>query len=418
MRVTIWIAAVAVMLGATLGHADPLSDLAASAGDDADALIRLGDLYVEAGRLAEAKKAYKQVQWKNRDNPEARLGIVKLSIAERKFQESKHYCRKLTQAAPKSSAGDICSGRFWLGNDRSSRAVEEFEKAVAKGDTARGKTGIGDALSLVGKWDEAIAAYREALAAGAGYDAYLGLGLTLENKGDVAGATDALKKAVEMENASCLAHYHYGRLLGKGEAAVNELFVAMTIRPKWFDALYTLGTIYEQNKDYEKAVDAYKRATVVDDTRAPAYFGLAKSLRALKRNDEALAALKNVVDRIPNHAGAYLMFAEIYYEKKQTDQAIEALDRARDVASGDVSVFVRSAEIYFDAGRHTNARAFLNQALSMKPKLSKAHVMLGDIACARKQYDEGQKHYADALKGDMADVSKAEIEKKKASCKK
>jgi tetratricopeptide (TPR) repeat protein len=156
----------------------------------------------------------------------------------------------------------------------------------------------------------------------------------------------------------------------------------------------------------------------VDDSRAPAYYGLAKALRALKRNDEALTALQQVVDRIPNHAGAYLLFAEIYYEMKQTDQAIEALDRARDVASGDVAVFVRSAEIYYDAGRHTNARAFLNQALSMKPKLSKAHKMLGDIACERKQYADGQKHYADALAGDLADVNKADIEQKKAACKK
>ena len=418
MRLAIWTSVVAMLLGAGVVHADPLSDLAASTGENADALIRLGDLYVEAGRLAEAKKAFKQAQWKSRDNPEIRLGIVRISIAERKFQESKHYCRKLAHDHPKSSAGDICSGRFWLGNDRSSRAVDEFEKAVEKGDKARGKAGVGDALCLLGKWDEAVAAYNEALAAGAGYEAYIGLGLALEDQGNVDGAREALKKAVAVENASCLAHYHYGRLLGKGEQAVKELFTAMTIRPKWFDALYTLGTVYEQNKDYDKAVDAYRRAVDVDDTRAQAFFGLAKSLRALKRNDEALEALQHVVDRIPNHAGAYLMFAEIYYEKKMTDQAIEALDRAREVASGDVSVFVRSAEIYYDAGRHTNARAFLNQALTMNPKLSKAHAMLGDIACLRKQFSEGQKHYDDALKGDMSGVTKAEIEKKKKACAK
>jgi tetratricopeptide (TPR) repeat protein len=369
-------------------------------------------------RLSEAKKMYKQAQWKSKDNPEARLGIIKLSMAEHKFQQTKHYCRKLTQSHPKSSAGDMCSGWFWLGNDRSSRAVEEFEKAVAKGDKARGKTGIGDALSLVGQWDEAGVAYKEALDAGAGYLAHLGMGLALEKKGDIVGATESLKQATAAQNASCLSHYHYGRLLGQGDAAESELQIANTIRPKWFDGLFALGSAYEQNKNFEKAVDSYKQAIEADNNRAPAYFGLAKSLRALKRNDEALQALQNVVDRIPNHAGAYLLFAEIFYEKKETDQAIEALDRARDVASGDVSVFVRSAEIYYDAGRHTNARAFLNQALSMNSKLSKAHALLGDIACERKRFDEGQKHYADALKGDLVDIDKASVEKKKASCKK
>ena len=407
---------VSVLAGAV--HADPLSDLAASAGKDADALIRVGDLMVEAMRLSEAKKAYKQAQWKSKDNPEARLGIIRISMAENKFQESKHSCRKLAQAYPKSSAGDICSGLFWLGNDRSSRAVDDFEKAVAKGDTARGKTGIGDAESMLGRWDEAVAAYNEALAAGAGYKAHLGLGLTLEKKGQTAEALKSLKQAAAAENSSALVHYHLGRLLGKGPEAVKELTLAVEIRPKWFDAFSALGAVHEQNGEFVEAEAAYRNAVTVDDNRAPAYFGLAKALRAQKKNDEALEALQNVVDRIPNHASAYLLFAEIFYEQKQTDKAIEALDRARDVASGDISVFIRSAEIYCDAGRFTNARAFLNQALSMDPKLSKAHAMLGDIACERKRYDEGRKHYENALKGDQKDIDVAAVRKKQAVCKK
>jgi tetratricopeptide (TPR) repeat protein len=418
MRTAIYLTAAILAAQVKTVAADPLGDLAASAGTDADKLILAGDLYVEAGRLAEAKKMYKQAAWKNKNNPEAKLGLIRLSMAEGKFQQTKYYCRKLTQSDPSSSAGDICSGRFWLGNDRSSRAVEEFEKAVAKGDKIRGKTGIGDALSLVGKWDDAVLAYKEAIDAGASYEAHMGLGLTLEKKGDVKGATPALQQAVTAQNASSLAHYHLGRLLGQGDAAVAELKTACEIRPKWFDGLFELASSYQKNKNYDAAIDAYKQAIAVDDNRAPSYFGLAQSLRAEKRNDEALDALQQVVDKLPNHAGAYLLFAEIFWEQKKTDQAIESLDRARAVASGDVFVFIRSAEIYYDAGRHTNARAFLNQALSMNPKLSKAHEMLGDIACERKQFDEGQKNYTDALKGDLVDVDKAAIEKKKTACKK
>ena len=399
-------------------HADPLSDLAASAGKDADALIRVGNLMVEAGRLSDARKAFKQAQWKSKDNPEARLGIIRISMAEGKFQESKHFCRKLAQAHPKSPTGDICSGLFWLGNDRSSRAVDDFEKAAIKGDIARGKTGIGDAESKLGQWDEAVAAYNEALVAGAGYQAHLGLGLALEKQGKEADALESLKQAAAAENASALAHYHLGRLLGKGPEAVKELTLAAEIRPKWFDALSALGDVREQNGESAEAEAAYRQAIAVDNNRAPAYFGLATALRAQKKNEEALKALQEVVDRIPNHARAYLLFAEIFYEQKQTDKAIEALDRARDVASGDISVFIRSAEIYYDAGRMTNARAFLNQALSMDSKLSKAHAMLGDIACERKRYDEGRKHYDSALKGDRKNIDVAAVQKKQAACKK
>src|SRR5512136_1811511 len=99
MRISTYIV-FAAMLMTRFGEAkaDPLTDLAASADNDTDKLILAGDLYVEAMRLSEAKKMYKQATWKNKDNPEARLGVIRLSMAEGKFQQTKHYCRKLTQA--------------------------------------------------------------------------------------------------------------------------------------------------------------------------------------------------------------------------------------------------------------------------------------------------------------------------------
>lgn len=50
----------------------------------------------------------------------------------------------------------------------------------------------------------------------------------------------------------------------------------------------------------------------------------------------------------------------------------------------------------------------------MHPKASKAHVMHGDIACDRRLYAEGRRHYDQALAGGMKDVDKSEIAKKKA----
>ena len=420
MRATFLILVLSIAAGQAIAEeASPLDELNASAGTDAASLIRLGDLYVEAGRLNDAKRVYKRAKWKG-DNPEARFGIIRLSMAENKFQTAKHYCRILEQKYPQKSTGDVCSGEFWLGNLRSSRAIESFEKAVAKGDIARGKTGIGEANLRLAKWDDAIAAFKEAIAANAGYLADMGMGLALEKKGDVGGALESLKKAVEKEPASCQAHYHYGRLLGGGEMAVKELQTALSIKPNWYEANLALGQIFEKDGKLKEAGEAYLRATEGDNSRgdADAYFGLAKIRQKEGKLDEAVEALQKVIDKVPNHAEGYLLFAEIYYQKKEPDQAIEALDRAREVASGDIDVFVRSAEIYMELGRYTNARAYLSQAVSMKPKNSKAHKMLGDIACERKQYEEGQRHYQNALKGDMKGVDKKEVEKRLSSCKK
>ncbi len=417
MRVIVFLMVLTAPAAATMADDNPLERLEASADNDAELLVRLGNLYVEANRLDEAKKAFKQAKRRG-DNPEARFGLIKIHMAQNKFQQAKFFCRKLTKDHPKLSSGDVCSGWFWLGNARSSRAIEEFEKAITKGDVARGKTGIAEAQRRLAKYDEALAAYKEALAAGADYLADLGLGLVLEKRGDSKGAVAALTKAVEKEPASCLAHFHLGRLLGNTPKAVEELRLAAAIRPRWYEAYVALGDTFEQSGRIAEATQAYEKAVDAEPARGDAHYGLARVLHKQGKLDEALVSLQKVVDAISNHAGAYLMFAEIYYEKKEPDQAIEALDRARGVASGDTDVLVRSAEIYMELGRFTNARAFLTQVISMKPQHSKAHGMLGDIACERKRYDEGKKHYDMALKGDLKGIGKADIKKKLAACRK
>jgi tetratricopeptide (TPR) repeat protein len=417
MRVVILTLALVVISSQVFaGEENPLEKLRATAGNDADSLIRLGDLYVEAKRLSDAKKVYKKAQWKG-EKAEARFGLIKISMAENKFQQAKFYCRKLEQQHPKDSAGDVCSGWFWLGNARSSRAIEAFEKAIEKGDVARGKTGIGEAKLRLAKWDEAISAYQEAISAGANYLADLGLGLALEKKGDTAQAIESIKKAVEKEPASSLAHFHLGRLISDAGRAERELKLAILIRPKWYEAYETLGILYEKSGKLTEAGTAYQRATEIDGLRVDAYYGLAKVRHKEAKLDEAINALQKVIDKVPNHADAYLLFAEIYYQKKEPDQAIEALDRAREVASGDIDVYVRSAEIYMELGRYTNARAYLSHAVSLRPKNSKVLMMLGDIACKRKRPDEGKKYYKKALAGDLKGVDKKAIEEKQAACK-
>ena len=418
MRLILIVVALAGLAGNAVANDNPIEQLKATAGKDPELLVRLGDLYVEAMRLDDAKRAYKQAKWKTKEAPEARFGIIKIYMAQNKFQHAKHFCRRLTAEHPKLSTGDVCSGHFWLGNARSSRAIESFERAVAKGDIARGKTGIGEAHRRMAKWDEALSAYNEALAANADYTADLGMGLVLEKKGDKAGAVAAVKKAVAKEPASSLARYHLGRLLGNTPEAVDELQTAVLIRPNWYDAFIELASVYEAMDRLHEATTAYEKAIKADPKRAEGNFGMAKVLFEQGKLDDALSALQKVVDEIPNHAGAYLLFAEIYYRKKEHDQAIEALDRARGVASGDVEVFIRSAEIYMELGRFTNARAFLSQVVSMRPKNSKAHMMLGDIACGRKQFEEGRKHYGNALEGDLKGVDKMDIQKKQSACHK
>ncbi len=418
MRATLLGIVIFLVAGTALaGGSSHLDELAASTGKDAAALVKLGDLYVEAMRLTEAKKAYKGALRLEKKFGEAKFGLARIHMAQRKFKPAKNACRKVTKAHKNSSVGDVCSGWFWISNDRSARAIDEFQKAMDKGDMARGKTGMGEALRRRGDYDDAIDAYKEAIAAGAGYIAHIGLGLALEINEDMTGATKAFEKAVSMQPASCEAQFHYGRMLEPGPKAVSHLEAALLIRAGWLKAYVALGDVHIATGDFQGAVKAFQGAITSKAGRGVAFFGLGRALNMMGKNKKALEALNKAIELIPNHMGAHLLIAKIQYELGETQVAIDALENARTAAPGDVKVYLRSGEIYYRMERYTSARSFLNQAVSMNNKLSRAHVLLGNIACERRLYPAGRQHYKRALEGDMIKVKKAEITKLDQECK-
>jgi tetratricopeptide (TPR) repeat protein len=391
------------------------SGLTAAGPED---LVALGDLYVEAMRLPEASAQYKAALKLQKKYGEAEFGQARIDMAKGKLEKSKNACRGVWRRHKSESVGEVCSGWVWLTFDRSARAIDEFNKAIAKGDLARGKTGLGEAYRRQADHGLAISAYNEALAAGAGYVARMGLGLSQEASGDKAGALASLKAAVELEPASCMAHFHYGRVLGKGAEAAEHLRAAIAIRPGWADGHQQLGEILLASGDFAGAEQAF--AAAIEASKAPrgvAHYGLARALNGQGRPAEAKTALEKATELVPNLVDAYLLLSDIVYASGDTDGAIAALEQAKSVAPGEVKVYLHTGQTYFKLGRYTTANSFLNQAITMKPGLSAAYVLLGDISCERRLYDEGQGHYANALKGDMQDVAAGEIEQRKAKCK-
>jgi tetratricopeptide (TPR) repeat protein len=381
-------------------------------------LVAIGDLYVEAMRLPEAQSSYKAALKLQKKYGEAEFGSARIDMAKGKLEKSKNNCRGVWRRHKADSVGDVCAGWVWLTFDRSARAIDEFNKAIEKGDLARGQTGLGEAYRRQADNPRAIEAYNAAIGAGAGYLARMGLGLAQEANGDKAGALASLKAAVDLEPSSCMAHFHYGRLLGQGAEAADHLRTAIAIRPEWADGYQELGEILLASGDYAGAEAAFNSA--IGASKAPrgaAHYGLARALYGQGKPADAKTALQKAIELVPNLVDAYLLLSDIVYASGDTDGAIAALDQAKSVAPGEVNVFLHSGQTYFKLGRYTTANSFLNQALAMKPGISMAYVLLGDIACVRRLYDEGQTHFANALKGDMLGVTAAEIEQRKAACK-
>lgn len=129
-----------------------------------------------------------------------------------------------------------------------------------------------------------------------------------------------------------------------------------------------LGYVYEQEKDYKKAIDAYRHAIALDRDNLDAIRGLAQNLLNDGQTEAALEQYKIIADSNPEDAQTYLHMAEIYRKQGDYDQALDDLNKAGSIVSDTVQVPYETALIYHLQGRYDDAIQILKDLLQKSEK--------------------------------------------------
>ncbi|MFI5117265.1 MAG: tetratricopeptide repeat protein [Terriglobales bacterium] len=124
-----------------------------------------------------------------------------------------------------------------------------------------------------------------------------------------------------------------------------------------------LGFTYEQQKDYKKAIDTYRRSTELDHDNLDSVRGLAQNLMNDGQTDAALEQYKVIADADPSDAQTYMRIAEINRRDGKFDQALEALKKATAVVPDSLEVQYNIAVVDEAQGKYEDAIQILNQLL-------------------------------------------------------
>lgn len=129
-----------------------------------------------------------------------------------------------------------------------------------------------------------------------------------------------------------------------------------------------LGYTYEEQKDYKKAIAAYRKAVALDKDNLDAIRGLAQNLLNDGQLDAALAQYKLIADANPEDAQTYLKMAEIYRRNGRFDEALESLTKAESMVQDSLEVPYNRAVIYEVQGRYDEAAQILQKLLQKSEK--------------------------------------------------
>jgi len=183
-------------------------------------------------------------------------------------------------------------GRFGEGYTLIARALPALD---AVGEVHRN---LAVALQGLGRLDEAVAAFHEALRRRPDHVACVNLGVLLQQRGDVAGAFAAYTQAVALQPGCAEAHNNLGILLqgaGRHDDAMAAYGRAVALRPDFAEAHVNAGIALQEEGHPAEARAAIERALAANPAHAHAWY-LMSDLKTFTPGDPDVARLEALQD--------------------------------------------------------------------------------------------------------------------------
>ena len=167
------------------------------------------------------------------------------------------------------------------------------------------------------------------------------LGLAYQARGDLGKAEEHLRIAIGKKPDYSEAHNNLGNLmsqLGRGEEAIREYELAASnvLYPTPEYAYYNMGREYFRRKDLDKAEEKYRRAIALNPSFLDAYRGLALVQGRRGKWEDAVKTLERAGAEVPSYAQGWMDLGNAYLKLRRNWEAAAAfrsvLENSRDPA--------------------------------------------------------------------------------------
>ncbi len=197
---------------------------------------------------------------------------------------------------------------------------------------ARARVALGNALLARNRIDEAISAYREAVAIQPDFaDGYCALGMGLARKGALEDSVAAYHESLRLNPNFAKAHYNLGNALnrlGKVAESIQSFRASLLIQPRFADAHCNLANALVTQGQLEEAVAEYREALRLKPGLANAHKGLGDALIQLGRVDEGIAELREAIRLQPDYANAHASLALALFDHSEYAEALRHAQEA------------------------------------------------------------------------------------------
>lgn len=258
---------------------------------------------------------------------------------------------------------------------------------------------LGDLFLKLERWDEAVEVYETAIGLRSDVaEVYHNLGEALLKLQRWEDAIAAYQKAIELNPEFSWSYNNLGdglRELQRWNKAASAYQKAIELKPDFALSHHNLGDILAKKEEWEGAIAAYQKATDLDPNFVWSYYNLAEIYVKLDQWDEAVEAYRQVLKIKPDlteveeklnralhqQVKTRLETALSYYRKaiKNDPTDVESYQKALEIKPDDPDLYLGLGNAWIAKGEVEKAIALYQSAIRINPGLSEAKFKLEQL---------------------------------------
>src|SRR6266487_6668387 len=348
-------------------------------------------LAIRKGNLAKAEAALNHALSLDPKCAQAHIGLAQLSLnkkeSTRAGQELKTAAdlspvrsrERLTYAEFKMQTGDKEEAKSYL-QDLTKQARDFIGAWVLQAKLAQSEK----------KYDEVIALLQNVFSRDPdNIEARVVQAQALLGKGDLKQGTDILERADKSIANNPLIKYQLALAYLQARnttQAMNELEQAITIAPKYVDAIVLLAQLRLRAGDPQSIITPLESALQLRPDVTQIRTLLADAYQGVGRSEEAASLIREQIKKTPQDSQSYLLLGVILKQQKKNDESRKAFEKAIELNPENVVAIDQLADLDFEAKAFSAVHQRADALLQKDPKSAPAYFIHGRSYVIEKNF--------------------------------
>lgn len=337
--------------------------------DEEDLLFLLGNSLYQLGFLNETKRVYHHLLDLNPEDDELRIYLAEIEIEDGRDMEALEILHNIDEMSEAYPQALLVEADYYLLNDLPEVSLQKLEEAD---DLMPSEPVIQFALAEVyftmSDFKNAIKYYEM---------------LTEEGFDEMAGTllSGRLGDAYLM--------------IGNYKESAEYLTEALTFKddPEVF---YQLGFVYFNQEEYEKAIESFEKAKVLDPSLSAVYLLQSEAHEQLNQIDEALNVLEEAISVNEMNTELYLAAAELAAKAKKNELADEYYQEAVRLEPDNDQVVIKYADYLAYMEDYEEVVGLFDRSVPTIQQDPDAIRLLANATNMIEEYDQARDYYDQA----------------------